>query len=152
MDLAGVPLNVFSTRPCYGRGVQSNNERQRTSTHDSANGVYKVAVSAWRGEQRSEILLRHPVSAFWCGAGGVWVERRSQAVRFSTNLDALVYCEALGVRGVVVAFDAGGRTLYELNVEMILEAIASDTMIRSLAARYNAEKSSPCQGTEPPLS
>ena len=132
--------------------MQSNNERQRTSTHDSANGVYKVAVIAWRGEQRSQILLRHPTSDFWCGAGGVWVERRSQAVRFSTNLDALVYCEALGVRGVVVAFDAAGRTLYELNVEMILEAIASDSMIRSLAARYSDAKSNPSEGTELPPS
>jgi len=117
--------------------VQSNYQRQRTSTHDSANGVHKVAVRAWRGQERSEILLRHPASPYWCGAGGVWLEGRAQAVRFSTNLDALVYCEALGVRGVVVAFDESGGMLYELNVEIILDAISADPRIRHMAAQSN---------------
>ena len=65
------------------------------------------------------------------------MEGRAQAVRFSTNLDALVYCEALGVRGVVVAFDESGGMLYELNVEIILDAISADPRIRHMAAQSN---------------
>jgi hypothetical protein len=132
--------------------VQSNYQRQRTSTEDSANGVHKVAVKAWHGQQRSEILLRHPASPFWCGAGGVWLEGRAQAVRFSTNLDALVYCEALGVRGVVVAFDESGGTLYELNVEVILDAISSDPRIRDMAAQSNGTANRGADGSDLPTS
>jgi hypothetical protein len=122
--------------------VQSNYQRQRTSTHDSANGVHTVAIRAWRGEERSEILLRHPASPYWCAAGGVWLEDRELAVRFSTNLDALVYCEALGVRGVVVAFDESGGILYEINVEIILDAISADPRIRSVAAQSDSARNS----------
>jgi hypothetical protein len=77
------------------------------------------------------IFLRHNTTSHWCGAGGDWLAERRHAVHFATNIDALVYCQALDVRGVLVAFDADGREVYQLDVDKILDAMADDPRVRS---------------------
>jgi hypothetical protein len=57
---------------------------------------------------------------------------RQRAVRFATNLDALVYCQAMGVNGVVVAFDEFGGKLYELSVDRVLEVVSADPAVREI--------------------
>lgn len=105
----------------------------RTCTSDSSAGACVINI---RGRVRPvgvpvAIFLRHNEAARWCGAGGDWLAERHHAVRFATNIDALVYCQALDVRGLLVAFDAGGREVYQLNVDKILDAMAGDPCVRS---------------------
>lgn len=119
--------------------MQENNKHHQTHTSDSANGVQTFVIRAWLGFVRSEIVLRHPTMECWCGAGGDWVEERMRAVRFITNLDALVYCQALGLSGVIVAFDGTGRQIYELSVDRVLDAISTDTRVQSLLGRNSED-------------
>jgi len=106
----------------------------RTCTSDSSTGAHVVTVTG-RARPASVpigIFLRHNTASRWCGAGGDWLPERRYAVRFATNIDALVYCQALDVRGLLVAFDAGGREVYQLNVDKILDAMAGDPRVRLL--------------------
>lgn len=100
-----------------------------THTCDSAGGIHTILVSAIRAGLRAEIVLRHRTEARWCSAGGEWVDERRRAVRFASNLDALVYCQAIGVGGVVMAFDHEGTLLYALHVDRIMEAICAATRL-----------------------
>ena len=72
------------------------------------------------------VQLRHWTEPLWCGAGGRWVEERRTAIRFGTNLDAVAYCVALSLRAWVVAFDASGHELYQLDVERIANNLMRD--------------------------
>jgi hypothetical protein len=117
--------------------VEQNSVLNVTRTSDSAGGVRTITARGRLTPARAEILLRHPTSQRWCSAGGAWVEERARAVRFVTNLDALVYCEALGVSGMVVAFDEAGRRIYELSVARMLAALSEDPRFQSArAGRY----------------
>src|ERR1041385_164830 len=100
----------------------------RTRTSDSSAGACVINIA---GRARPlgipvAIFLRHDTESRWCGAGGEWLPERRHAVRFATNIDALAYCQALNVRGLLVAFDASGREVYQLEVEKILETMAGD--------------------------
>ena len=119
-----------------------------THTSDSANGVQTFVIRAWLGFIRSEIVLRHPTMGCWCGAAGEWVTERTRAVRFITNLDALVYCQALGLSGVIVAFDETGRQVYALSVDKVLDAISSDIRVQSLLRRTSQDGKFSIDGPE----
>jgi len=54
------------------------------------------------------------------------VEDRRSAIRFGTNLDAVAYCVALSLRAWVVAFDAFGHELYQLDVDRIVNSVTGD--------------------------
>jgi hypothetical protein len=94
--------------------------------------VLNIAGRARAVDAPVSIFLRHNMTSRWCGAGGDWLPERHYAVRFATNIDALVYCQALDVRGLLVAFDPGGREVYRLNVDRILDTMADDPLVRSL--------------------
>ena len=78
------------------------------------------------------IFLRHNVAPCWCGAGGDWLDDRRRAIRFPSNIDGLVYCQALGLRGVLIAFDDRGQEIYRLNVNAILEAVLANPSAHTL--------------------
>ena len=105
----------------------------RTYTSDSSAGTYVLSLAgrAHALDAPISIFLQHTVSSRWCGAGGDWLPERHHAVRFATNIDALVYCQALNVRGLLVAFDAGGMEVYRLNVDKILDTMAGDPIVRT---------------------
>jgi len=127
MPLAGSAPNVPGRLVCYGAAVENDSLFNQTATADSAGGVHLVTVQSGLVPRRAVILLRQHGAECWCAAGGLWVESRQRAVRFATNLDALVYCQAVGVRGIVVGFDHAGVTLYELNVDAILDSVSGGT-------------------------
>ena len=104
-----------------------------TCTSDSSAGAYvlNIADRARPVDMPVSIFLRHNTASRWCGAGGDWLPERHHAVRFATNIDALVYCQALDVRGLLVAFDAGGKEIYRLNVDKILDTMAEDPCVRA---------------------
>ena len=106
----------------------------RTCTSDSNAGTYVLNITACTRAMDTpvSIFLRHNTTSRWCGAGGDWLPERHHAVRFATNIDALVYCQALDVRGLLVAFDAGGNEIYRLNVDRILDTMAEDPCVRAL--------------------
>ena len=105
-----------------------------TCTSDSSAGtcVLNITGGACPVDAPISIFLRHNAASRWCGAGGDWLPERHHAVRFATNIDALVYCQALDVRGLLVAFDAGGKEIYRLHVDKILDTMADDPCVRSL--------------------
>jgi hypothetical protein len=69
------------------------------------------------------IRLRHPVSGEWCAAGARWTRQVGAAVKFASNIDALLFCEVLRVPAQIVAHDAQGREVYTLEVDKILSAV-----------------------------
>lgn len=111
--------------------MEPNMMFRRTRTSDSGDGacvfnaIGRIAIGAPIG-----VFLRHTTIDCWCGAGGDWLGERGRAIRFATNIDALVYCQALNLRGVLVAFDEGGREIYQLNVNKILDVVAADPAVR----------------------
>ena len=107
-----------------------------TQTVDSAGPARWITVGPWFTRGRAEIVLRHRSAECWCSAGGDWTVYRERAVRFATNLDALVYCQAMGMNGVVVAFDEFGGKLYELSVDRVLEVVSADPAIREIIAKW----------------
>ena len=104
-------------------------------------------MGPWFPPGRAEIVLQHKEEQRWCSAGGEWVTQRERAVKFATNLDALVYCQAVGIDGVVVAFDQFGGKMYELNVDKILDAVSADPDIRAIIARRLQNGWNPCPNT-----
>jgi hypothetical protein len=124
--------------------VQDEVTSRGTSTSDSGRGARLITVGPWFPPGRAEIVLQHKAGPCWCSAGGEWVTQRERAVKFATNLDALVYCQALGVDGVVVAFDQFGGKMYELNVDRILDAVSADPDIRAIMARRRQNGWNPC--------
>ena len=62
----------------------------------------------------------------WCLAGGKWDANRSRAIRFSTNLDALIYCQALRLQAVIVGFDSYERQIYQLKIDRLLDVVCGD--------------------------
>jgi hypothetical protein len=113
--------------------VENETTFQKTYTSDSSAGaqVIDAADGAMPTGPCAGIFLRHNTAPRWCGAGGDWLPERGRAVRFASNIDALVYCQALDVRGLLVAFDVRGREVYQLNVESILDVVAQDPEVRS---------------------
>lgn len=105
----------------------------RTRTSDSSAGARVIHIAGRTPENIPiSIFLRHNTALRWCGAGGDWLADRRHAVRFATSVDALVYCQALNVRGLLVAFDQGGREVYQLNMDKILDAMAENPRVRSV--------------------
>lgn len=93
--------------------------------------VLNIAARPCPVDMPISIFLRHNRISRWCGAGGDWLPERHHAVRFATNIDALVYCQALDVRGLLVGFDAQGKEIYRLNVDSILDTMADDPGVRA---------------------
>ena len=69
---------------------------------------------------KCHIYLRHQTDNTFLGVRGTWVIPRAAALRFATNLDAIVYSELLKLGGRVTGIDDAGRQLYELDVAVIL--------------------------------
>jgi len=69
------------------------------------------------------VHLRHQEEELWWGGNGEWLERREEAVRFGSNIDALRFCRSAGVSGILVGFNARGREVYQLIVDELLNRL-----------------------------
>jgi hypothetical protein len=70
-----------------------------------------------------EIFIRHCDSALWATDSHSWSPDRDAALRFRMNIDAIAYCRAANVRGVLTAFDHDGAQIYELEINSLLDLI-----------------------------
>lgn len=74
---------------------------------------------------KEEVFIRHPAAHhLWRSFFGSWVDDRRGALRFETNVDALTYCRAAGLDGVLVGFSGQGAELYEIEADTILRTFA----------------------------
>ena len=73
------------------------------------------------------IHLRHARHNLWCGTGGTWFHDRSCAIPFRSNLDVLLYCQILHLRGFIVGFGVEGQQVYQLDASRIIEALCRET-------------------------
>jgi hypothetical protein len=72
------------------------------------------------------IYLRHAAQPLWCAAGGKWHAERERAIRFSSNIDALIYCQAVRLNGVVVGIDGHENEVYQLQIDRLLDLVCGD--------------------------
>ena len=72
------------------------------------------------------IYLKHAAHQLWCAAGGKWHVDRDRAIRFSSNIDALIYCQAVRLNGVVVGIDCHQHAVYELQIDRLLDLVCGD--------------------------
>lgn len=72
------------------------------------------------------IYLRHASQPLWCAAGGRWHAERARAIRFSSNIDALIYCQAVRLNGIVVGIDAFDNQVYHLQIDRLLDLVCGD--------------------------
>jgi hypothetical protein len=72
------------------------------------------------------IFLKHAAHALWCAAGGKWHADRQRAIRFSSNIDALIYCQAVRLNGVVVGIDSYSNEIYQLQIDRLLDLVCGD--------------------------
>jgi hypothetical protein len=75
----------------------------------------------------TRIHLRHGRHNLWCGSGGAWFRDRNHAVTFRSNLDALLYCQALHLAGFIVGFSEQGRQVYQLDATRVVEEFRHDS-------------------------
>jgi hypothetical protein len=72
------------------------------------------------------IYLRHAAHSLWCAAGGQWHAERERAIRFSSNIDALIYCQAVRLNGVVVGVDCHENEIYQLQIDRLLDLVCGE--------------------------
>jgi|SRR5687767_12336987 len=72
------------------------------------------------------VYLRHSQDNLWCAAGGQWHFERTRAIRFSSNIDALIYCQAVHLNGIIIGFDRSDRPMYQLRIDRLLELVCGD--------------------------
>ena len=96
-----------------------------TGTSDVVPGIETVDVMFGfpNPEHEVTVYLRHSVDHLWCAAGGKWHSERARAIRFSSNIDALIYCQALHLTGVIVGFNCVNRPIYQLRIDRLLELV-----------------------------
>jgi hypothetical protein len=74
------------------------------------------------------VYLKHSAAPLWCAAGGKWHAERNRAIRFSSNIDALIYCQALRLNGIIVGVDGYQRQIYQLKIDRLLELVCGDAL------------------------
>ncbi len=70
---------------------------------------------------KEQVFIRHPQKQLWRSFPGGWITDRNGAVRFETNIDALTFCRAAAVHGVLVGVSGKGAELYEISVVSIVD-------------------------------
>ena len=79
---------------------------------------------------KERVFIRHPQKALWRSFPGGWIADRNRAVRFETNIDALTFCRAAAVHGVLVGFSGKGAELYEIPVDSIVISSSRQSRVR----------------------
>jgi hypothetical protein len=114
-----------------------NHIAEWTETADSSGGVEIIDVH-WNGHPLPSpvtVLLAHPCRPLWCGAGGAWLASMERALRFTSNVDAIIYCQALRMDAVVVGMDRRHREIYRLNIDRVLDLVCEDAEVRAAFRR-----------------
>lgn len=73
------------------------------------------------------IYIRAVDETSWCASAGTWVSDRAHAMRFRSNIEAMVFCQAVGVGGLLVGYDAADSELYTLSINAMLEVLCDGT-------------------------
>jgi hypothetical protein len=107
-------------------GYIHSNLESRTETASA--GASAIVLNACLGPLGcpTVIRLKHRLTGQWCAAGGVWTHEAHRAVKFPTNIDALLFCKVLRVPARIVAHDAYGLEVYALDVENMLGSLVKD--------------------------
>ena len=86
-----------------------------------------------------EIYVRHTTEERWCNYRGDWLPRRESAISFSSSVDALQFCRAFHVEGILVTFAPTGLEMCRVSVVALLGTrLTADVQARSLARGHSS--------------
>jgi len=118
------------------------NNAAGTQTSDTGRDLFLTVTANEFGTRVGgrHVYLRHSTTLQFFGINGGWVSHRAEALRFPSNLDAIIYAKVLKLDGRIVAIDDAGKELYVIDVSVFLEQARKDQQVRARLLRWQEQQ------------